>query len=314
MEGLSIVIPIYNRASLIERTLRSVAASTMLPHDLILVDNGSTDQSAEICRRWAALHSSAGFRVTVLSADRKGASVARNVGLQACSTEFVYFFDSDDLFDPAFIADATSALKAGSAPDLLLLDTCQEVNGRTQRRSARHDSAPHTHILNSQLNTISMLFRTAFLRQIGGWNETLTVWDDWELGLRALLARPKVRWLTPKAYHHVFVHTDSQTSSSFTQTLRPTLAAMRAALTHVRQSLWPDRDKARFLRALFFRSRIMEGHLLHEGCADGAHLYHLFAAEVLPDADPWVRLTGRLLGHYTRFGGRGAWRLALMLV
>ena len=95
---LTVIIPIYNRAHVLARTLDSIAASTVLPAELILVDNNSQDDSLRCCRNWAARHATDTFRVTVLEAQRPGASVARNVGLAAYTTPYVYFFDSDDLF------------------------------------------------------------------------------------------------------------------------------------------------------------------------------------------------------------------------
>ena len=86
MKTLSIIIPVYNRAHVLMRTLDSIAASSRLPEALILVDNGSQDTSLDVCRQWAARHSTDGFRVSVIESSRRGASVARNAGLSLCQT------------------------------------------------------------------------------------------------------------------------------------------------------------------------------------------------------------------------------------
>ena len=71
---ISIVIPVYNRAAVVTRTLDSVFAQTARPLQLILVDNASTDGSAELLRQWAATHDSSDFGVRLLSEPQPGAA------------------------------------------------------------------------------------------------------------------------------------------------------------------------------------------------------------------------------------------------
>lgn len=311
---LTIIIPVYNRAHVLMRTLDSIAASSRLPEALILVDNGSQDTSLDVCRQWAARHSTDGFRVSVIEASRRGASVARNAGLALCQTDYVYFFDSDDLFSPSFVADVTEGLAAGSDLDVLFVSSRQEVNGKVQVRSFQPEALPWVHILNSQLNTVSMVFSTSFLNSLGGWNEALTVWDDWELGLRVLLAHPRWEWLTQKAYHHIIVHPESQTNTSFTRTLRPSLLAIRAAERVIRNASCTEPDRSKCLLALYYRCKIIEGKLTAEKSIEAAQQYHSIVQELNISPLNWKSNVGRCLKWYSAQGGRGAWRLAMMLV
>ena len=312
--SLTIIIPVLNRANVLLRTLDSIAASSRLPSALILVDNGSEDASLTICQQWAEHHTSDAFRISVLEAPRRGASVARNVGLSACQTDYVYFFDSDDLISPSFIADVTEVFAANPVLDVLFVPTRQEVKGEVQVRAFRPQGDAWVHILNSQLNTVSMVFRTSFLKALGGWNEQLTVWDDWELGLRVLLARPKWEWLTSKSYHHVVVHPDSQTNSSFTRTLEPTLQAIRMAAHAICHASCSEQEQAKCLLALYYRCKIMEGKLMVEKSFLAAESYKALIQEL--DITPlnWKSKAGSFLRWYSAMGGRGAWRLALRLV
>jgi len=93
---VSVVIPTYNRAELLPLTLRTVLAQTLAPSEIIVVDDGSTDDSLGILAGFAP-------RVRVLSIANSGSIVARNVGLRAASGEFVAFCDSDDLWRPDFM-------------------------------------------------------------------------------------------------------------------------------------------------------------------------------------------------------------------
>ena len=82
------VIPAYNAEDCIARAISSVLAQTLPPHEIVIVDDGSTDGTADIAKRFAG--------VRVLSQLRAGASQARNAGIRACNGEIVAFLDADD--------------------------------------------------------------------------------------------------------------------------------------------------------------------------------------------------------------------------
>ena len=103
---ISLVIPVRNRASIVGRTLDSVAAQTRLPDQIVLVDNGSTDGTLEVLRRWANGRSN----VQVVTEPRPGAAEARNCGLRAVTEEYVMFFDSDDTMPPRHVEEICSEL------------------------------------------------------------------------------------------------------------------------------------------------------------------------------------------------------------
>ncbi len=90
---ISVIVPVYNGQDYIRSSLDSLIASTYKNLEIILVDNGSTDQSGKICDEYAASDS----RITVLHAEKNGGvSAARNMGLEIASGEWIGFFDSDD--------------------------------------------------------------------------------------------------------------------------------------------------------------------------------------------------------------------------
>lgn len=93
---ISIIVPIYNSESLLPRCVGSVLAQTASDWELVLVDDGSTDGSAEICRKYAE----ADARIKYIFKENGGVSSARNAGLDAARGEFVMFVDSDDAIAP----------------------------------------------------------------------------------------------------------------------------------------------------------------------------------------------------------------------
>ena len=91
---ITVVVPVYNTAPWLGRCIESLLAQT-LPVNIVLVDDGSTDGSGEICDRYAR-HSN----VTTLHQENRGAAAARNAGLAVADTEWVGFVDSDDWVEP----------------------------------------------------------------------------------------------------------------------------------------------------------------------------------------------------------------------
>lgn len=87
---VSVVVPVYNSASTISATIEHILAQTLPPHEVIAVDDGSTDESSRILAQF-------GSRVTVLSQTNSGPAAARNLGVRAAAGEFVAFTDSDCL-------------------------------------------------------------------------------------------------------------------------------------------------------------------------------------------------------------------------
>lgn len=96
---ISIVIPVYNVSEYVRECLDSVIAQTYTDIEIILVDDGSTDDSGRICDEYASRDS----RIKVLHRRNGGPSVARNAALDICRGEYVTFIDADDVVSPQYI-------------------------------------------------------------------------------------------------------------------------------------------------------------------------------------------------------------------
>ena len=119
LSDVTIIIPVYNRATLCWTAINSVMQQTVKPHALIIVDDGSTDDTARRIEKWIAQELQH-FPITLLKEQHKGASAARNAGLQemARATEdcdLVMFLDSDDQLPADFIARSTLLLQENPA-------------------------------------------------------------------------------------------------------------------------------------------------------------------------------------------------------
>lgn len=108
---VSIVVPVYNVEPYLERCLDSILEQTYPYLDIIVVDDGSTDNSGKICDRYAQADS----RITVFHIDNKGLSGARNFGLQYISGGYIAFIDSDDFVGTKYVENLLSAALAINA-------------------------------------------------------------------------------------------------------------------------------------------------------------------------------------------------------
>lgn len=93
---ISIIVPVYNVQQYIDRCISSLVGQTYIDIEIILVDDGSTDQSGRICDEYAAKDD----RIKVFHVDNGGQSRARNIGISQSSGEYIGFIDSDDWAEP----------------------------------------------------------------------------------------------------------------------------------------------------------------------------------------------------------------------
>ncbi|MBR1652760.1 MAG: glycosyltransferase family 2 protein [Alloprevotella sp.] len=290
----SIVVPYRNRQAWLPRALRALSEQRHQDFELLLVDNGSSDASRAICEAFAEEYAAAKFSIRLLSEPEAGACRARNLGLREVTSDFVLFFDSDDEISPDFLFDADDLLKTQPDLDIVCARTrlCL-TNGKLVTRGVVKTNDPADQILCSMLTTQGMIVRTSFLRKPGGWDEHLPKWNDWELGLRLLLQKPRIFWL-PKAYHKLHQHAESLTGRSWASTYD----ALRPALKAARSLIGEDR---RLLRALACRQAVVAAELHLEGKKDAAREL-LQDSLSLTSAAHWIYL-------YRCMGGRGAWRI-----
>lgn len=92
---ISVIIPVYNPGKYLYHCLNSVTGQTYRNLEIILVDDGSTDDSLQVCRQYAAKDS----RITVFHQENKGVSAARNLGMEHANGDFYSFIDSDDFLE-----------------------------------------------------------------------------------------------------------------------------------------------------------------------------------------------------------------------
>jgi len=190
MPDVTIVIPVYDRATLLRETLVSCLVQTYRDCEIVVVDDGSEEEIAPVVEL-VSLHFNGTRRVRYIRQPRLGASAARNRGSSEATGTFIQFLDSDDLLHPDKIEIQREALLR--APDLDMVFGLDEY---FQHRPGDMKILWNVPDVPSYLdrflwddpvwNTGSPLWRRAALERIGPWDERLCCWQDWEFHIRAL--------------------------------------------------------------------------------------------------------------------------------
>lgn len=159
---LSIIVPVYNVAAWLPETVDSVLAQTYGDFELILVDDGATDGSPEICDRYAAQDS----RVRVIHQKNAGVSAARNAGVAAARGEFIGFTDSDDVIEKDMFAVMVSLAEKHEA-DVV---QCQHDRADTLNGAVR---SPAIHTMTGEEFVRRMFTKTggAYTNQVALWSK-----------------------------------------------------------------------------------------------------------------------------------------------
>lgn len=191
-----VVVPVYNRATVILATLESIARQTVRPGRLVVVDDGSTDDTAEAVETWINV-ARPPFPSQLVRSPHVGAAAARNVGFATLqAVDYVAFLDSDDCWPLDFIARTTAALDrrpeaVAATVDRRYVDSLGAVYHFDDCRTLSAD--PINWFFHHGAGVASStLLRADAVQRIGGWSESLRSAEDSMLFTRLALEGPWV--------------------------------------------------------------------------------------------------------------------------
>lgn len=196
---VSILIPAYNAQKTIAETLRSAIAQTWERKEIIVADDGSTDGTADVVRRFA-------WRgVAVFSAENGGLSAAQNHAFRHSEGDYIQWLDADDLLAPDKIERQLAALKEGESKRILLSSPWAPFYYRSRgarfvRNSVWQDLSPVEWLLrklgeNLHMQNATWLVSRELTEAAGPWNENLRYDQDGEYFTRVLLASEGTRFV-----------------------------------------------------------------------------------------------------------------------
>jgi Glycosyl transferase family 2 len=181
----SIVVAAYNVASLIGDALDSAFAQREAPHEVIVCDDGSTDELDVVLAPYMN-------RITLIRKENGGEASAKNAASRAASGEFVAILDADDIYLPGRLEALAALATARPDLDILTTDAHLEVDGRRVRRAYTHE---WTFAVDDQRTAIlerNFIFGHAAVRRerlvaVGGFDEKIRRTTDWDCWIRLIL-------------------------------------------------------------------------------------------------------------------------------
>lgn len=197
MPHFSIIIPLYNKAPYVRKTVESVLGQTFVDYELLIIDNGSNDGSSEIV---------AGFtdsRIRIFRLEENvGVSNARNKGVSLSTAPYITFLDADDWWEPTFLEEMRGLIERH--PDAGIYGTGYYIVKNSKKRLAPigvdenftegeiNYCAVYTKTLCMPLTSISVAIPRAVFDESGGFKPHLKLGEDFDLWIRIALRHKAV--------------------------------------------------------------------------------------------------------------------------
>lgn len=197
--AISVVIPAHNAERFLPDAIRSALEQSLPPLEVIVVDDGSTDCTAEVADGF-------GPPVRCVRQANAGPSVARNRGIREAAGEFIAFLDADDIWLPHHLEEAARVLRRH--PQLQWFGAAFEMHypgsRRVQRFAYESPLAEGAYINDwfqaearqQVISADTVVIRADILRQVGGFDESMRYYEDFDLWFRIALKSPQVGYST----------------------------------------------------------------------------------------------------------------------
>ncbi|MEZ5833763.1 MAG: glycosyltransferase family A protein [Dongiaceae bacterium] len=172
---VSVVVPAFNAAQTIQETLESISKQTYANLEVIVVDDGSTDDTVAIARQ----HGGGDLRFRVVVQRNQGVAAARNAGIRASKADFVAFVDADDLWHPTKIAKQLDVLLSSDADTALVYSPFRLIDAEGHVLASPHRYGVsgwvvHRHFFTNLVgNGSALLVRRSVLEEFGGFDPWL---------------------------------------------------------------------------------------------------------------------------------------------
>ncbi len=220
MPNISVIIPAYNAENTIARTIESVQKQTFSDFELIVINDGSTDRTAEIVQNIEDI------RLKLFSYENGGLSVARNRGIQNASGNYLAFIDADDLWTKDKLEKQLAALEANPDAGVAYSLTCyideqDNLLYRCNSISFEGNVLKQLLLTNFLINGSNPLIRQQAIKSIGNFDPSLKSSEDWDYYLRlaanySFVCVPKYQILYRKSSANMSSNVERMKKASYT--------------------------------------------------------------------------------------------------
>ena len=178
----SVIVPTYNRAKLISGTLDSIEQQQYRPIEIIVVDDGSTDDTKTVVAMWAEKNASSELCIIYSRQNNSGPAAARKLGFKQSTGQYVQYLDSDDYLHPTRLAKIAGLFRKEEAE--LVITGFEIFDDKTEEVVSRQygysDKNQLERVLKGQLvvQPLRCAFKRSLLEKVGAWNETMRMGED----------------------------------------------------------------------------------------------------------------------------------------
>ncbi|MBI2781899.1 MAG: glycosyltransferase family 2 protein [Chloroflexi bacterium] len=177
---VSIVIPCYNQAQYLPDAVHSVVAQTFTDWEIVIVDDGSPDATAEVARRLAG---EVGSRLRIVSQPNGGLAAARNAGVAAARGRYILPLDADDMLEPKMLARTVDMLEREPGIAIVYTDLRQFGRGAAVVRAEEFSAS---RLLEANHLSYCSLYRREIWEAVGGYNPNMRHgYEDWDFWIGA---------------------------------------------------------------------------------------------------------------------------------
>lgn len=297
---ISIVIPTFNRASFLEKTLYSIMMQTYSNVEILLVDDGSTDNTSEIVEYLKLSNKFFSQKLIYIKLDKnKGANAARNEGIRRAKGKYTAFLDSDDIWHPEKLEKQINRINEESEKNIggkpifcftgrARVDEKYEIIALQFGGSMRNASKKMRK--SNSIGTLSSILLDTWVAQIiNGFNEELKACQDWDFYIRAMpfchvigVREPMIMYYDgdveritrdhkKRLLSHLFMHRQyiknhikKSEKSEFYRNIAEDLDGLgktRLASKFYAEYYW---NKKKYLKSLFVRMRLLKANVRNE--------------------------------------------------
>lgn len=185
MPTVSVIIPTYQRANLVPLAIKSVLAQTYQDYEIIVVNDGSTDNTKEVLAKFVP-------QIIAIHQENRGLSAARNTGIKASQGKYIAFLDDDDRWLPEKLAKQIPILETKPKVGLVFSDTFAVDNqDKVLGKSSESNPQPKVKVSwtlfeQNFIPVVTVVLRRACLDEVGLFDESLTACEDYDLWLRII--------------------------------------------------------------------------------------------------------------------------------
>lgn len=213
---VSIIIPLYNKANYIEKAIRSVFNQTCPEFELIIVNDGSTDNSIENLQltifNLQLTNPDENAKIKIINQDNQGVSIARNNGVKETNYDYIAFLDADDWWEPTYLEEMKSLITEFPEAGIFGSSYFKVKNGQKKIAEIGVEPVFNKGLINycrvyaktmyQPLWTGATIIKKTVFESEDGFNPTLKLGEDFDLWLRVALKYPVAFLNKPLAYYN----------------------------------------------------------------------------------------------------------------